>query len=118
MKVSIKINNSILTRDFSTYIVEREVSKFMSNHHRICDDCAHNLTCDHTSIDDESIKRAFSVGKERPQVSECSDFSSFYSKKYGPEVPLTDDMIIERYATAFSASVAHPTVKSHIEHIR
>ncbi len=118
MIVSIKINDSVISQSFDTYKIEREVSKVLSQHHRICDDCAHNFSCEHYSLDDESIKRGFAVGKRRPLVFECDDFSSFYSRNNGPEVPLTDDMITERYATAFSASIAHLIVRSSVQHMR
>ena len=123
MKLTIKLNDEIITRDVNAYVIQRELSQYIGEGKKMCNHCSHLMTCNHNSVDKPSIKRAVKVGDKEAIVTECGDYSSisgriFNEVMFDSDIPLTEGETVLRYADAFSASIAHPTVNSYVSHMR
>ena len=124
MIVSLKINGEVITRKVNAYVIHRELSQYVGEGKKMCDNCSNLLNCSHRSVNRSFIKRAVQLGDAEAYVTECDNYSplsnvfSLDTRKLATLVPSTDEEIIRRYGDVYSASIAHPTVKSYISHMK
>lgn len=120
MKLTIKLNGEVITRDVNAYVIHRELSQYIGEGKKMCEHCSHLMTCDHNSVDNPSIKRAVKVGDKEALVTECDEFSPV-SSNFVPGRGLPDKLIPSeeiRYGDVFTASIPHPVVSEFVKHMR